>query len=59
MELVEAFQAEINFWQEMLDVQTEQTDPEILQRMQMAKLLAEQKLSLYTSEAYSGDSLIN
>lgn len=50
MDLVDAFNAEINFWQEMLNAQTDKTDPEVLQRMQMAKLLAEQKLSLYSSD---------
>jgi hypothetical protein len=50
MDLLDAFHAEIHFWQEMLNAQTEQTDPDVLERMQMAKLLAEQKLTLYTSQ---------
>lgn len=50
MELIEAFQTEIEFWNDMLCSQTEETPPEILQRMQMAKRLAEQKLYLYSTE---------
>ena len=50
MDLVEAFQTEIAFWNDMLCNQTEETPPEILQRMQMAKRLAEQKLHLYSAE---------
>jgi len=50
MDLVEAFQTEIKFWNDMLCNQTEETSPEILQRMQMAKRLAEQKLHLYSAE---------
>ncbi|MDH3788176.1 MAG: hypothetical protein OES53_06385 [Xanthomonadales bacterium] len=50
MDLVEAFQTEIEFWNDMLCNQTEETSPEILQRMQMAKRLAEQKLHLYSAE---------
>lgn len=50
MELVEAFQTEITFWEDMLSSQTDQTDPDVLQRMQMAKRLAERKLELFTAE---------
>jgi len=50
MELTEAFQTEIEFWNDMLCSQPEETAPEILQRMQMAKRLAEQKLFLYSTE---------
>ena len=52
MELQDAFHAEIQFWDEMLNSQTQQATPEILERMKMAKLLAEQKLSLYSAECY-------
>ncbi len=50
MDMVEAFLMEIEFWNDMLCNQTEETPPEILQRMQMAKLLAEQKLHLYSTQ---------
>jgi hypothetical protein len=50
MDLQDAFYTEIQFWDEMLNTQTEQCSPEILERMKMAKLLAEQKLSLYSAE---------
>jgi hypothetical protein len=53
MDIVEAFQTEIEFWNDMLCNQTEETPPEILQRMQMAKQLAEQKLHLYSTEVMS------
>ena len=52
MELQEAFYTEIQVWDEMLNSQTGQASPEILERMKMAKLLAEQKLSLYSAECY-------
>ena len=52
MELQDAFNTEIQFWDEMLNTQTGQASPEILERMKMAKLLAEQKLSLYSAECY-------
>ena len=50
MDLQDAFYTEIQFWDEMLNTQTEQCSPEILERMKMAKLLAEQKLSLFSTE---------
>ncbi len=50
MDMVEAFLTEIEFWNDMLCNQTEETPPEILQRMQMAKRLAEQKLHLFSTE---------
>lgn len=50
MDMVEAFLTEIEFWNDMLCNQTEETPPEILQRMQMAKCLAEQKLRLFSTE---------
>jgi hypothetical protein len=50
MDLAEAFRTEIRFWEDMLRNQTDQTAPEVLQRMQMAKSLAESKLSLYSAE---------
>ena len=52
MNLQEAFNTEIQFWDEMLNTQTAQCSPEALERMKMAKLLAEQKLSLYSAECY-------
>jgi hypothetical protein len=52
MDLIDAFQTEIQFWEDMLDNQTGDAAPEVLQRMQMAKRLAEQKLSLYSAECY-------
>ena len=53
MDLTDAFLTEIEFWSDMLCNQSEETSPEILQRMQMAKQLAEQKLHLYSAEGYS------
>ena len=50
MDLQDAFYTEIQFWDEMLNSKTAQASPEILERMKMAKLLAEQKLSLYSAE---------
>jgi hypothetical protein len=50
MDLAEAFRTEIRFWEDMLLNQTGETAPEVLQRMQMAKSLAESKLSLYSVE---------
>jgi hypothetical protein len=50
MDLKDAFLTEIEFWNDMLCNQPEETTPEILQRMQMAKQLAEQKLHLYSAE---------
>jgi len=52
MELQEAFYTEIQFWDEMLNSQTEHASPEVIERMKMAKLLAEQKLSLYSADCY-------
>jgi hypothetical protein len=52
MDPVYAFQTEIQFWEDMLTTQTDQATPEVLQRMEMAKRLAEQKLSLYSAECY-------
>jgi len=50
MNLQEAFNTEIQFWDEMLRSQTKETSGEVMERIRMAKLLAEQKLSLYTAE---------
>ena len=50
MNLHDAFHTEIQFWNEMLKDQGRQTSPEVIERIQMAKTLAEQKLSLYTAE---------
>ena len=52
MDLQDAFHTEIQFWDDMLSAQTEQASPEIIERMKMAKLLAEQKLSLYSAECF-------
>ena len=52
MDLQDAFHTEIQFWDEMLTSQTEQATPELLERMKMAKLLAERKLSLYSIECH-------
>ena len=58
MDLTEAFQTEIRFWEEMLSSQTEHTDPDILLRMKMAKRLAEKKLQLYRTECSGLISLV-
>jgi len=52
MDLQDAFHTEIQFWDDMLTSQTDKASPEILERMKMAKSLAEQKLSLYSAECY-------
>jgi hypothetical protein len=52
MNLQDAFHTEIDFWDEMLNSQTEETPADILERIKMAKLLAQQKLSLYSAECY-------
>ena len=52
MDLQDAFYTEIQFWDDMLSSQTEKTSPEVLERIRMAKLLAEQKLSLYSADCY-------
>ena len=54
MNLQDAFHTEIDFWDEMLNSQPEETPAEILERIKMAKLLAQQKLSLFTAECYEG-----
>ena len=53
MDPVNAFQTEIEFWEDMLNTQTDVTTPEVVQRMQMAKRLAEQKLSLYSADCHA------
>ena len=52
MDLQDAFHTEIQFWDDMLNSQKamEQVSPEILERIVMAKMLAEKKLSLYSAE---------
>lgn len=50
MSLQEAFQTEIEFWDTMLQCQTEETPGDILERIKMAKLLAQQKLLLYMAD---------
>ena len=50
MDLKEAFQTEIEFWEDMLLGQAGELEPEVLQRIKMAKCLAEQKLSLYSTD---------
>jgi len=52
MDLQDAFNTEIQFWDEMLNTQTAQCSPETFERMKMAKMLAEQKLLLYSAECY-------
>jgi len=52
MDLQDAFHTEIQFWDDMLNSQLEieAASPETLERIRMAKLLAEKKLSLYSAE---------
>jgi hypothetical protein len=50
MNLEVALKTEIEFWEGMIDLKSGDPDPEILERMNMAKQLAERKLSLYSSE---------
>jgi len=52
MNLQDAFHTEIDFWDDMLKSQTEETPAEILERIKMAKLLAQQKLSLFSADCY-------
>jgi hypothetical protein len=44
---------EVEFWADMLELQDEKLTAEARDRMQMAKLLAERKLSLYTIDCES------
>ena len=46
MQLEEALEDEIAFWHSLIDRQTEDTPPQVIERMTQARLLAEQKLSL-------------
>ena len=50
MNLADSLNAEIEFWADMLKQQDEDTAPEIRDRIYMAKLLAEKKLTLYSTE---------
>lgn len=49
MQLEEALEDEIAFWHSLIDRQTEDTPPQVIERMIQARLLAEQKLSLLKS----------
>ena len=46
MQLEEALEDEIAFWQSLIDRQPEDTPPHVIERMTPARMLAEQKLSL-------------
>lgn len=46
MQLENQLRTEIEFWQDVIDSQDEETQDDILMRMTMAKSLAESKLSL-------------
>jgi hypothetical protein len=50
MNLENALKAEIQFWEDMSGRQAGNVAPNTLERIQMAKLLAEQKLRLYSTE---------
>ena len=52
MNLAEALNSEIQFWQDMINQQTEQTAPEIRERLEMAKLLAESKLAVLFGDCH-------
>jgi len=54
MQLEQALENEIAFWQSLIDRQTEDTPAQVIERMNQARMLAEQKLSLlngYPQEA--------
>lgn len=46
MQLEQALEDEIAFWQSLVDRQTEDTPAQVIERMIQARMLAEQKLSL-------------
>lgn len=45
MELKEALEGEIAFWQSLIDCQSRDTPTEVIERMMQARMLAEKKLS--------------
>lgn len=46
MELESALKDEIAFWHSLIDRQTEDTAPQVIERMIQARMLAEQRLLL-------------
>jgi len=46
MTVEDALEDEIAFWQSLIDHQANDTPPEVIERMEQARMLAEQKLSL-------------
>jgi hypothetical protein len=51
MNVEDALEDEIDFWQRLIDHQAEDTPPEIVERMAQARDLAEHKLQLAHREA--------
>lgn len=48
MELVHALEEEIAFWQNVIECQADDAPPEVVERMEQARLLAERRLSQLT-----------
>jgi hypothetical protein len=45
MELIEALEAEIEFWQGLIERQADDVPEEVVERMAQARMLAERRLS--------------
>lgn len=50
MDLEIALKMEIEFWDGMINHESGAPDPEVLERMRMARQLAEHKLSLFSAD---------
>ena len=50
MDLVEALHSEVRFWEDMIKQQPGKTAPEIRERFEMARLLAESKLAVLMTD---------
>ena len=50
MKVEDALEDEIAFWQSLIERQAEDTPREVIERMVQARMLAEQKLSLFAEE---------
>ena len=50
MQLDQALEDEIAFWQSLIEHQCEDTPPQVIERMTQARMLAEQKLSLLNGD---------
>ena len=46
MDMVQALESEIEFWEEVLHCQDDDAPPETIERIELARLLAERKLGM-------------